>query len=267
MLARDGEIGREPAKEARRRRPRGAPCARAVSDMLPEVGGAAFRRFGFVQSSIVSRWREIVGARYAAVSSPESIRFPPGKKSDGRADPGRRGRPRADDAACRAGDHRAGQPLLRLSGGRAGRASGKAWFRLREGKAARRRRRRSGRSRPNSAIRCARSPIRSCAPVWNRLRAALPPAKGAPVGRRRSRWSAELVETGRDEVDAHGTARSPWRLLASPAAATTTAAIRRPPPTAAPLHADPAPNNGDWTQIGQPRRRKAASGWAIPTRR
>ena len=64
----------EPAR-ARRMRP--------LSDLLPEVGGAAFRRFGFVQSSIVSRWPEIVGSRYAAVSSPESIRFPPGKKSQG----------------------------------------------------------------------------------------------------------------------------------------------------------------------------------------
>jgi hypothetical protein len=57
--------------------------ARAVSDLLPKAGGAAFRRFGFVQSAIVSRWREIVGVRYAAVTSPESIRFPPGKKSRG----------------------------------------------------------------------------------------------------------------------------------------------------------------------------------------
>jgi hypothetical protein len=57
--------------------------ARAVSDLLPHAGGAAFRRFGFVQSSIVSRWREIVGVRYAAVSSPESIRFPHGKRSSG----------------------------------------------------------------------------------------------------------------------------------------------------------------------------------------
>jgi hypothetical protein len=56
---------------------------RAVSDLVPEIGGAAFRRFGFVQSSIVSRWGEIVGARYAAVSAPESIRFPPGQKSGG----------------------------------------------------------------------------------------------------------------------------------------------------------------------------------------
>jgi hypothetical protein len=57
--------------------------ARSVSDLLPRAGAAAFRRFGFVQSSIVSRWKEIVGVRYAAVSSPESIRFPPGKKSAG----------------------------------------------------------------------------------------------------------------------------------------------------------------------------------------
>jgi len=57
--------------------------ARAVCDIVPDVGRAAFRRFGFVQSSIVSRWREIVGERYAAVSSPESIRFPHGRKSQG----------------------------------------------------------------------------------------------------------------------------------------------------------------------------------------
>jgi hypothetical protein len=63
--------------------PRRSMRMRSVSDMLPEVGGAAFRRFGFVQSSIVSRWREIVGVRYAGVSSPESIRFPPGKRSAG----------------------------------------------------------------------------------------------------------------------------------------------------------------------------------------
>lgn len=56
---------------------------RAVSEMLPAVGGAAFRRFGFVQSSVVSRWAEIVGPRYAGVSTPESIRFPHGKRGDG----------------------------------------------------------------------------------------------------------------------------------------------------------------------------------------
>ncbi len=62
-------------------RPRGG--VRAVSDLLPDIGAAAFRRFGFVQSSIVSRWAEIVGDRYARVSSPESIRFPHGQRADG----------------------------------------------------------------------------------------------------------------------------------------------------------------------------------------
>jgi hypothetical protein len=57
--------------------------ARPVSELLPDVGRAAFRRFGFVQHSVVSRWNEIVGERYAAVSAPESIRFPPGKRAEG----------------------------------------------------------------------------------------------------------------------------------------------------------------------------------------
>jgi hypothetical protein len=57
--------------------------SRQVAELLPDVGRAAFRRFGFVQSSIVSRWPEIVGERYAAVSQPESIRFPHGSKQDG----------------------------------------------------------------------------------------------------------------------------------------------------------------------------------------
>lgn len=74
-----GSASKGPAKPDR---PRGGP-ARAVADLLPEVGGAAFRRYGFVQSGIVTRWAEIVGPKYAGVSSPESIRFPPGKKSDG----------------------------------------------------------------------------------------------------------------------------------------------------------------------------------------
>jgi hypothetical protein len=74
--------GRKKAVPKPYQRPRGGE-ARAVSDLMPEIGRAAFRRFGFVQSSVVSRWDEIVGARYAAVSAPESIRFPVGKKSEG----------------------------------------------------------------------------------------------------------------------------------------------------------------------------------------
>ena len=57
--------------------------ARAAGELIGAVGGVAFRRFGFIQASVVSRWAEIVGERYAKVSSPESIRFPAGRKSGG----------------------------------------------------------------------------------------------------------------------------------------------------------------------------------------
>lgn len=57
--------------------------ARLAGDMVGSIGGVAFRRFGFVQGAVVSRWPEIVGERYARVSAPESIRFPSGKKAGG----------------------------------------------------------------------------------------------------------------------------------------------------------------------------------------
>jgi hypothetical protein len=63
-------------------RPRGGP-ARSISELMPDVGRTAFRRFGFIQSSVVTRWPEIVGPRHAKVCAPESIRFPPGEKSEG----------------------------------------------------------------------------------------------------------------------------------------------------------------------------------------
>lgn len=69
---------RAPEPEPRRRN-----GPRQVAELLPDVGGAAFKRFGFVQSAVVSRWAEIVGPRWAAVSAPESLRFPVGKKEGG----------------------------------------------------------------------------------------------------------------------------------------------------------------------------------------
>jgi hypothetical protein len=57
--------------------------ARAAGELIGNAGGLAFRRFGFIQASVVSRWMEIVGERYAKVSSPESIRFAAGKKTGG----------------------------------------------------------------------------------------------------------------------------------------------------------------------------------------
>jgi len=57
--------------------------ARSAGELVGAAGGKSFKRFGFIQGSIVSRWSEIVGERYARVSSPESIRFPMGKKAGG----------------------------------------------------------------------------------------------------------------------------------------------------------------------------------------
>jgi hypothetical protein len=80
-MAWDGEMSkRRPAAPAESQR---SNRVRAVSELLPDVGRAAFRKFGFVQHAVVSRWSEIVGERYARVSMPESIRFPQGKRAEG----------------------------------------------------------------------------------------------------------------------------------------------------------------------------------------
>lgn len=57
--------------------------ARSIADLIPQVGDTAFRKFGFVQSSILTRWNEIVGSRLAKVTSAESLRFPRGKQTNG----------------------------------------------------------------------------------------------------------------------------------------------------------------------------------------
>ncbi|MCA3254193.1 MAG: DUF721 domain-containing protein [Alphaproteobacteria bacterium] len=67
----------QPTKGERARR------VRALGDIMPGVGRAAFRRFGFVQSAIVARWPEIVGDAYARHSAPDALKFPAGKRSGG----------------------------------------------------------------------------------------------------------------------------------------------------------------------------------------
>jgi len=83
-----GKPTASPKKGARKKaakpyiRPRGGN-AKAVGDLMPQIGRTAFRRFGFVQSSVVTRWPEIVGPTHARICAPEAIRFPPGEKSEG----------------------------------------------------------------------------------------------------------------------------------------------------------------------------------------
>ena len=50
---------------------------------MPDVGGAALRRFGFQQSAVVARWAEMVGEQYAQHCTPDALSFPTGKRSGG----------------------------------------------------------------------------------------------------------------------------------------------------------------------------------------
>ncbi len=75
-------VRKPPAKARSTKRARGGE-ARAIADLVPAIGDTAFRKFGFVQSSIITRWPEIVGGRLARVTAPESLRFPKGSRADG----------------------------------------------------------------------------------------------------------------------------------------------------------------------------------------
>ncbi len=81
-MERDAGKPRKPKGPRPYERPRGGQ-ARAIADLMPQIGRQAFRRFGFVQSSVVTRWPEIVGETHARVCAPEAIRFPPGEKTEG----------------------------------------------------------------------------------------------------------------------------------------------------------------------------------------
>ena len=81
-MAWSAAMAKSPRTESKEEAPRRG-YARAAGDLVGDIAGSSFRRFGFVQSAVVSRWAEIVGDRYAQVSTPESIRFPAGKKAGG----------------------------------------------------------------------------------------------------------------------------------------------------------------------------------------
>lgn len=75
-----GQAGQKTTGVVQRQRGGGA---RSVAELLPEVGGMAFRRFGFLHGALVGRWRDVVGPVYARWSLPQSIRFPRGARTGG----------------------------------------------------------------------------------------------------------------------------------------------------------------------------------------
>src|SRR3546814_15971846 len=80
----------QPKSKSRRakaeERPRIGP-PRRIADLMHAIGAAAFRKFGFVQSSLVTRWAEIDAPHYAATIEPDSIPFPLGNKASGTLQP------------------------------------------------------------------------------------------------------------------------------------------------------------------------------------
>ena len=76
-------VGGHVEAHARKDSPRSCR-ARSAGELVGHVGGQSFRRFGFIQSSIVSRWAEIVGERYARVSCPNRSGFRQARKSAAR---------------------------------------------------------------------------------------------------------------------------------------------------------------------------------------
>lgn len=57
--------------------------ARPIADLVGEVGGQAFKRFGFTHSALNDRWGEIVGSQFARHSRPMRLKFPKGQKDGG----------------------------------------------------------------------------------------------------------------------------------------------------------------------------------------
>jgi hypothetical protein len=57
--------------------------AKPIAELVSDVGGQAFKRFGFTHSALNDRWAEIVGPQFARHSRPLKLRFPRGQKDAG----------------------------------------------------------------------------------------------------------------------------------------------------------------------------------------
>ena len=57
--------------------------AKPIAELVGEVGGQAFKRFGFTHSALNDRWAEIVGPIYARHSRPARLKFAKGQRDGG----------------------------------------------------------------------------------------------------------------------------------------------------------------------------------------
>ena len=54
-----------------------------MARFLPALARKAYRKYGFTESSVISRWREIVGAGLAVRTAPAKVTFPQGRRHGG----------------------------------------------------------------------------------------------------------------------------------------------------------------------------------------
>jgi len=52
-------------------------------DLYFKATGEAFKKFGFVNHEIITKWSYVIGQELATICSPEMIKFPPFKTRDG----------------------------------------------------------------------------------------------------------------------------------------------------------------------------------------
>lgn len=57
--------------------------SRQVARFLPALARKAYRKYGFTESSVITRWPEIVGAQLAARTAPAKVAFPQGRRHGG----------------------------------------------------------------------------------------------------------------------------------------------------------------------------------------
>ena len=99
---------------------------RKLAELTAEFMADAFKKQGFASTELVTRWKDIVGAEIAACSEPVKLQWP--RTPDGEPpEPATlvlrvEGPDGARNPAPVRRDPGAGQPLLRLAGGRADRA-------------------------------------------------------------------------------------------------------------------------------------------------
>ncbi len=73
-----GAGAKPPYEKGKRRR-----TVTRVSDLTSLVADKVIRKQGFVQASVVSRWKEIVGPEFARFCLPVKLSFPPGQRRGG----------------------------------------------------------------------------------------------------------------------------------------------------------------------------------------